>query len=58
MKQYITNSVDIYERVTNETSLHYICGNNLYLKEDVITDYYPLDDVLGKLHLYTVSFYN
>jgi hypothetical protein len=58
MKQFISNSIDIYERVTIELPLHYICGNNIYSKEDVIIDYHPLDNMIGKLHLHIVPFYN
>ena len=58
MKLYISNSLDIYDLVTGENNTHYICGNKLYSKFDVITNYYPLDDLKGKLHLHIVSFVN
>ncbi len=58
MKQFISNSLDIYERVTEETPTHYICGNTFYSKNEVITNYHPLDDLTGKLHLHIVPFYN
>lgn len=58
MKKFISNSLNIYELVTDESSSHYICNNNIYSKEEVIIDYHPLDDMLGKLHLHIVPFYN
>lgn len=58
MKMFISNSLDIYSRVTGESHTHYICGNTLYSKEDVVVNYHPLDDMEGKLHLHVVPFYN
>lgn len=57
MKKFISNGENIYTRVTGETDTHYICGGVFYPKVDVITNYHPLDDVIGKLHLHVVSFY-
>lgn len=58
MKQFISNSLDIYDRITDESPTHYICGNKLYLKSDVITKYHPLDNLKNKLHLVIVPFVN
>jgi hypothetical protein len=58
MKLFISNSLNIYTRVTLETSTHYICGDTLYSKEDVLVDYHPLDNVTDVLHLCIVPFYN
>jgi hypothetical protein len=58
MKMYISDSLNLYTRVTQESSTHYICGNTLYSKEDVIVDYHPLDNMKGILHLDIVPFYN
>lgn len=58
MKRYISDSLNTYLLVTGENNTHYICGNTLYCKEDVIVDYHPLDDVEGKLHLHVVPYYN
>jgi hypothetical protein len=55
---FISNSLDIYSRVTGENNTHYICGNTLYSKKDVVVNYHPLDDMEGKLHLHVVPFYN
>ena len=58
MKMFISNSLDIYLKVTGENDTYYICGNTLYSKEDVVVNYHPLDDMEGKLHLHVVPFYN
>jgi hypothetical protein len=58
MKEFISNSLDVYERITSETETHYICNKILYSKADVITEYYPLDNLKGILHLVTVNFCN
>ena len=58
MKKFISNGNSIYDRVTNESSTHYICGNKLYSKSEVITNHHPLDDLKGKLYLNIVPFYN
>lgn len=55
---FISNGLNIYDRVTAETKTHYICSNKLYAKVDVITDYYPLDNLCNKLHLHVVPFIN
>jgi hypothetical protein len=55
---FISNSLDIYLKVTGENDTYYICGNTLYSKEDVVVNYHPLDDMEGKLHLHVVPFYN
>lgn len=57
MKQYISTG-NRMELVTNESPTHYICGNNIYAKADVITDYHPLDNLGDKLHLVIVPFVN
>ena len=57
MKRYISNSDNIYDLITGETNDHYICGNNIYLKSEIITNYHPLDDLRNKLHLHEVPFY-
>lgn len=46
------------ELVTDESPTHYICGNNIYAKADVITNYHPLDNLGDKLHLVIVPFVN
>lgn len=44
--------------VIGENDTHYICVNNvLFSKVDVITEYHPLDDLDGVLHLHIVPFY-
>lgn len=58
MKKFISNGKDIYMRVTGENQSHYVCGMVLFPKADVITEYYPLDDMTDKLHLHVVPFYN
>jgi hypothetical protein len=58
MKRFISNGQTIYDRVTNESPTHYICGNKLYAKADVITDHHPLDELGNKLYLHIVPFYN
>lgn len=58
MKQFISNSQDIYSRITSENDMYYICGNVLYLKTDILIDYYPLDNLYGILHLHIIPFYN
>ena len=58
MKLFISNSLNIYTRVTLETSTHYVCGDTLYCKCDVLTDYHPLDNLNNVLHLHIVPFYN
>lgn len=58
MKRFISNGQTIYDRVTSESPTHYICGNKLYAKADVITDYHPLDDLGNRLYLHIVPFYN
>lgn len=59
MKLFITNNRNTYERVTSESLTHYICGNMLFPKSDVIEDYYPLDSApIGKYHLLIVPFFN
>lgn len=57
-KCFVSNDADIFERVTSETDTHYICGNTLFIKSEVITDYHPLDDIKGKLHLHIQQFVN
>lgn len=58
MNMFISNSLDIYDRVTGESPTHYICGDKLYSKSDVITDYHPLDNMDNVLHLHIVPFIN
>lgn len=58
MKKFISNSINIYHRVTSETSTHFICGNTMYLKSEVLINYHPLDNLDSILHLHVVPFYN
>lgn len=55
---FISNCDDIYLKVTDVTPTHYMCGDVIFSKVDVITDYHPLDDMVGKLHLHVVGYYN
>jgi hypothetical protein len=58
MKRFITNALDVYSLITSESPTHYICGNTLYSKNDILEDYHPLDTLTGVLHLHVVPFYN
>lgn len=58
MKQYISNGIDIYLLITSQTDQFYICGETIFPKDSVITDYYPLDNMQGRLYVHTVPFYN
>lgn len=58
MKRFISNCKELYLMVIGENDTHYICVNNvLFSKVDVITEYHPLDDLDGVLHLHIVPFY-
>lgn len=58
-KSFISDSMETYTRVVKETPTHYFCDNNvIFAKKDVLTDYYPLDDLRGILHLHVVQFMN
>ncbi len=58
MKRFISNSLDIFLRITDENDTYYICGNKLFSKKDVIQDYYPLDNLDNILHVVTYEFVN
>ncbi len=59
MKRYISNGMDIYYRITDETSDYYICNNILILKSDVVDEPHPLDELpAGQLYTHTVGFVN
>lgn len=58
MKRFISNSLDIFLRITDENDYYYICGTTLFLKTDVIQDYYPLDNLDNILHVVTYEFVN
>lgn len=58
MKKYISNSLNVYNRVTSESFTHYICGNTMYAKNEILVDYDPLDKLEGVLHLHIIPFYN
>ena len=56
MKRFISNSLNIFLRITDENDTYYICGNTLFLKKEVIEDYHPLDDLSNILHVVTYDF--
>jgi hypothetical protein len=58
MKQFISNGKDIFSLITGENKDYYICNTILYLKSDVITNYHPLDNLNGKLYVFTAPFIN
>ncbi len=58
MKQFISDCLNTFLLITGENDTHYICGNTLFRKDAVITEYHPLDDLKGKLHLVTYEFVN
>lgn len=58
MKQFISNGIDLYLKVTNESNTHFICNNIMFDKKDVVINYYPLDNMNNILHLHVVPFYN
>lgn len=58
MKQFISNGINIYDRITSENENFFICSTKLYPKSDVITEYHPLDNMNGKLYLHIIPFYN
>jgi hypothetical protein len=58
MKRFISDCRQLYVSVIGETDTHYICNDGvMFFKQDVITEYHPLDDLDGVLHLHVVPFY-
>lgn len=57
MKRYVSDGVNMYLEVTGENEDWFICNKRFFSKKDVIVSYHPLDDMMGKLHLHVVPFY-